>query len=190
MKSCPKCGFEFEPETTECPACGIVLKKFRPSTEVATPAAPVPPPVEASGRVPTRAGPVAVITPATLDAFSSARPWIRFLVGYGYVVGVLMLLGGVELFISGFWRSDLMLAGLLYLVYSVVAFGILLPLRRSVEALRQVPSLGGSAALEAFAIHQTAFWRRMGVVTAVAVGIAAVGIVIALVFGMLAAASR
>lgn len=210
MESCPKCSYQLPGGETECPACGIVLAKYRAAAAaspppVAQPAAPLyspsPPRVlpSAAPRVQATAQPAVhqpvqpaapPITPDTLAALHSARPWLRFVVGYGFVVSILMVLVGAGLMVGGLAKTELLAMGLIYLLYGAVGFALVLPLRRSVEPLRNVVSLGPSQALEQFAVHHGVFWRRTGVVTAILLGLVVIALLFAVVFGGLAALSQ
>jgi len=213
MDKCPKCGFQLSGGEVECPACGIILAKYRPERAASPPPAAAQPspgtaPQSSPGAAPqpsagvapqpspwpaAQAAPAPPITANTLATLHGVRPWIRFIVGYGFVVSALMVLGGVVALIGGLAEPGLLLAGLIYLVYGGVGFALVLPLRRSIEPLGQVKSLGPSTALEQFAVHHAVFWRRTGVVTAVAVGLvvlAILALLVAVVLGGLAALSE
>ena len=213
MDKCPKCGFQLSGGEAECPACGIILAKYRPERAASPPPAAAQPspgtapqpspgaaPQPSAGVAPqpspwpaAQAAPAPPITANTLATLHGVRPWIRFIVGYGFVVSALMVLGGVVALIGGLAEPGLLLAGLIYLVYGGVGFALVLPLRRSIEPLGQVKSLGPSTALEQFAVHHAVFWRRTGVVTAVVVGLvvlAILALLVAVVLGGLAALSE
>lgn len=202
MDKCPKCSYELPGGETECPACGIVLAKYRtaaasppPSRPPAAPpgAAPVQPRVQTLYQPPIQplVQPAAPpITPDTLAALHSARPWLRFIVGYGFVVSILMVLGGAGLMVGGLAKAELLAMGLIYLLYGAVGFALVLPLRRSVEPLRNVVSLGPSQALEQFAVHHATFWRRTGVITAIVLGLTVIALFFVVVLGGLAAVGR
>ncbi len=208
MEKCPKCGFALPGDEAECPACGIVLAKFRAA---AASAPPVPPPAApqlySAPATPPRLQPLTAprvhapeqlavhppaqpaappITPDTLAALHSARPWLRFIVGYGFVVSILMVLVGAGFMVVGLARTELLAMGLIYLLYGAVGFALVLPLRRSVEPLRNVVSLGPSAALEQFAVHHATFWRRTGVITAILLGLTVIALLFVVVLGGLA----
>jgi hypothetical protein len=210
MEKCPKCGFALPGDEAECPACGIVLAKYRaasaaspppaaqPAAQLYSPTSPqVPPPaaprVQATAQLavhPPTLPAAPLITPDTLAALHSARPWLRFVVGYGFVVSILMALAGAGMMVGGLAKAELLAMGFVYLLYGAVGFALVLPLRRSVEALRNVVSLGPSQALEQFAVHHAVFWRRTGVVTAILLGLAVLAILAVVVFGGLAALSQ
>lgn len=195
MEACPKCNFSLAPGAQECPACGVVLAKLKPAASappvqplVQNPyvppradveGAPSPPPVVAPRPQP-------VITPATLVALDQARPWLRFIVGYGFVLLAVMLVAAVGLVFGASQKAELVPLAIFYFLYGVVGFAILLPLRRSAEAIRDLSMLDASATigLETFAIHQAQFWRRIGLVTAVSIVVVVLGILIAVAAGV------
>lgn len=186
MEKCPKCGAELSDGVTECPACGIVLAKYRPAAGTSPaprPAVAPRPAAEPAMWPPAQVAPTPPITASTMAALHSARPWMRFLAGYGFVVLSLILLLAVGLLVVGIISQPEILAlSFFYLLYALVGFAVVVPLWRSSTALREVKAVGPSTALEQFAVHQAQFWRRMGVITVIAVGLG----VIALLFMMLA----
>ena len=204
MTRCPKCDFELPAGAAECPACGIVLAKYRDragTPSAATAAAPPPPPgdhnpyappgaplVDAGGDLfrGEPAGAAGGITGATLQALEKTRPWLRFLVGYGFVLVALMFLGALGVLIGGVAADAGGETGplaIVYLVYSLITLAILMPLRRSAQALRDIGGSDLSGALESFTVHQATFWRRAGILSAVT----AVLLVLAFGFVFLAA---
>lgn len=188
MPTCPKCSFELLPDAVDCPACGIVLAKYRPpgSTEPPREAAPpAPPPLPLDTLV---AHPP--LSPSTFDALRMVRPWIRFLAIYGIVVLVIMVLAGVAVLLRGLTEPKLLPIGAVYLFYGAIGFAIVLPLLRSAQALRDMPQLGAIFAVEHFITHQVVFWRRTGILTATMLLIAAGLLALAAVFGGLAALLR
>jgi hypothetical protein len=193
MEACPKCNFSLAPGAQECPACGLVLAKFKTASVI-----PVQPLVQ-NPYVPPRADvenvpppppvmaprPQPVITPATLAALEQARPWISLIVGYGFVILALMLVAAAGLLFGASEQDGLVPMAIAYFLYGLVGFAVLLPLRRSREAIRDLSTLDSSASMgvEAFAIEQAQFWRRIGLLTVVSmvlmillVGVAGAGI--------------
>src|SRR5262245_17080717 len=174
MSACPKCGSPLSGGEIECPACGVILAKVRPAPPraAAIPDLSAPNPEAASvsgiyaGPDPASAsGPQ--LTEATLRALAAVRPWLRFMVVYGFVMLALAAVGAGTALIASFFQPKLLAAALLYGLYSAVGFSIILPLHRSTEALSRIDQLGPSAAVEAFAIAQGVFWRRSGLAVAV-----------------------
>jgi hypothetical protein len=185
MQSCPKCSFQLADGAPECSNCGVIVAKYRGGLES------VPPPLTPSSPA---AASVATAMPevsfSTLEALQNARPWLTFLAIYGFVVLGLMGVGGVVLLLSGVLNPQLLPLGAVYLLYGAIGLPVVLPLHRSAAAVRGLHRTGAPLALEGFVTHQSTFWRRAGIMTAVLLGIAIVGIALALVFGALAAATR
>lgn len=207
MEACPKCNFALTPDAAECPACGVVLAKLRPSSSLPRPAGTIPPPFRAVPSNPY-APPMAqieglpvpppaplatvpaqdVITPMTLSALVDARPWIRFLVIYGFVMVSLTLLGAVGLLLFSTTKPEMMTLALVYLFYGIIALALVMPLHRSTQALGRLALHGAStsASLETFAIEQSAFWRRSGLLCVVSLIVVLVLVVIMVFAGVAA----
>jgi hypothetical protein len=123
------------------------------------------------------------ITAKTVEALTRMRPWLRFLVGYGFVVLALMALGAVGMLLGAARSPQMLPFALGYGLYALIGLAFLLPLRRSVEAIRRLAELGPRATIETFIVEQGTFWRRMGVLTAVMVALLAVGFFLAILLG-------
>lgn len=219
METCPKCNFALTPGAVECPACGVILAKLRATSGLHNQVRPVPPPLPtppASPYAPASppyapANPYAppaaqiegpapllpaalpaqdVITRPTLAALEATRPWLRFLVIYGFVMLSLMLLVAFGLLVYGLDNSTMMPIAAAYFIYSLIGFAVLAPLHRSTSALGRISSHGASASLETFATEQSSFWRRMGVICVVLLVLVGIGVVFAILGGVLAAVAR
>ena len=104
-------------------------------------------------------------SPRTLEALVALRPWLRFLVIYGFVVLVLMGLGAVGMLLTGLNNPSMLPLAAIYGFYSLIGLVFLLPLNRSVQAIRQLAENGPRATLETFVTEQGVFWRRAGVIS-------------------------
>jgi hypothetical protein len=190
MVPCPKCGFSVAENAAECPACGVILAKIRtppppraPESPYAPSAAvfrePEPPALAAAAPPPPPADTEGEISPRTLEALRDMRPWLRFVVGYGFVVLVLVALGAVGTLLAALKNPQMFSLFLVYgfygLIPALIGWAFLLPLRRAAEAIRRLPDLGPRATVEAFVAEQEAFWRR----TAVMLCLALLGVVLA-----------
>jgi hypothetical protein len=198
MVTCPKCGFSVAESAAECPACGVILAKVRalpppraPESPYEPPAAafrePEPPALAAAAPPPPPAGTEGEISPRTLEALQDMRPWLRFMVGYGFVVLILIALGAVGTLLVSLKNPQMLSISLVYGFYAVIGWVFLLPLRRAAEAIRRLPDLGSRATVETFVAEQGAFWRRTGLFTAVMLCLAVFAVVLAILFGGLAA---
>jgi hypothetical protein len=97
-----------------------------------------------------------------------------------------MIVGAVAMLIGGaFSSAELASLALGYLFYALIGLALLMPLRRSSQALRDVDGSDLSGVLESFTEHQATFWRRTGILFAVGVAI----MVLAIVVMLLAAAA-
>ncbi len=178
MKSCPKCEFDLPAEDlADCPACGIVIEKYLAR---AAPDPPAPTLVEDT-RFVLDPAPGRTITWATLDAFASAGPWIGVLITANLVQMAALLGLGAFLVFAGRHDGILLAPGIVYLLIALGILVVLLPLRRSMVALRELPEREPSAALEAFAIHHASFWHRAGVLTALGLLVGGVALIAMLV---------
>lgn len=222
MEACPKCNFSLAPGAQECPACGVILAKFRQAASPARTAPPsvastpppipqylaaaypvqpafqnpyVPPAANVEGFAPPppmMAPPVqsTAITPATLAALDSARPWLGFLVSYGFVSMAILLIVAVAMLVLASRQIELLPVALLYFVSCGFGYAALLPLKRSAEALRRLPWMGASAGLESFVVEQSQFWRRAGLLTVVGLILMVVGLLGAVATGISASSSK
>jgi hypothetical protein len=196
MEACPKCNFVLTPGAVECPSCGVILAKLRAGLSrpfQSTPPNPYAPPLAAI-ESPPMAFPAAVpaqdaITRSTVEALETVRPWLRFIVIYGFVMISLMLLGAVGMLGFGLARTEMLPLALFYLLYGGVGFALLAPLRRSSAALGQLAT-NTSTCLETYTREQAAFWRRWGLICAVSLVLIGLGMVIGIGAAMFAAASR
>jgi hypothetical protein len=135
--------------------------------------APMAPPVQSMA-----------ITPATLAALDSARPWLGFLVGYGMVSLVLLLIAALGMLVLSSRQIELLPMALLYFLSCGFGYAALLPLKRSTEALSRLPWMGASAGLESFVVEQSQFWRRAGLLTVVTLILMVVGLLGAVATGI------
>jgi len=208
MEACPKCNFELAPGAAECPACGVILAKLKAATGVHRPLHAVPPlpSVASNPYAPPAAqieGPPSVpppplaavpaqdvITRPTLEALETLRPWLRFLVVYGFVMLTIMLLAALGLLVFGMGKAETVPLAIFYFLYGVVGFSLLLPLHRSSAALGRIPYLGASSCLETFATEQSSFWRRSGLICVVMLVLIGAGLVFGVLAGVFAAAGR
>jgi hypothetical protein len=195
----------------ECPACGVILAKVRaapprlpavaenPDTTfpLASPLSisPYAPPAAAI-RDPEPAAPAAPtteageISPQVLEALASMRPWLRFVVGYGFVTLTLMAIAAVACLVASAKAPKILPIALIYALYSILGFVLLLPLRRSVQVIPRLPELGARMTVETFVVEQGAFWRRTGLLLAAAVTLVAIGLILAVLFGGAAAVMK
>jgi len=130
------------------------------------------------------------ISPRTLEALVALQPWLRFLVIYGFVMLVFMGLGAVGSCFAAVRNPQLMPIALIYGFYAAIGLVFLLPLNRSVDAIRRLAENGSRRTLESFIVEQGTFWRRTGWMTAIMLGIAVIGVALAILLGGLATLAR
>jgi len=138
----------------------------------------------------TPAGTGEEISPRTLEALVAVQPWLRFLVIYGFVMLAFMALGAVGSCFAAARNPRLMPIAVVYGFYAAIGLVFLLPLNRSVEAIRRLAQNGSRRTLESFIVEQGTFWRRTGWLTAIMLCLAVVGVVLAILLGGLAAMAR
>lgn len=201
METCPKCGFSLTEGALDCPRCGIILAKFRPTQEE-TPAHGAEPPADGattgnpevySGEAPSfAAGPGAVygagavaISRPTIDSLSSARPWLNFLGGYLMVISALMVLGAVALVVLDPGGGELGAFSLVYMFEAALVLVLAMPLKRSGKALENLSTRNVAPAVEEFAEAQASFWRRAGWITLISLILAILGATAAIMAGIL-----
>jgi hypothetical protein len=211
MPVCPKCGFAVGEGFTECPSCGVILAKVRATAPPRLPPdlqPPPPPPEAVSPYAPPAAAlqaapppqlytgppPVAAtgeeISPRTLEALVALRPWLRFLVIYGFVALAFMGLGAAGMLMTGLSNPKMLPLAAVYGFYALIGLVFLLPLNRSVQAIRRLAENGPRMTLETFVSEQGIFWRRAGVMTVIMLCLVLLGLVLALFFGGMAAMMR
>jgi len=139
---------------------------------------------------PAPAGTGEEISPQTLEALVALRPWLRFLVIYGFVMLAFMALGAVGSCFAAVRSSQLMPLALIYGFYAAIGLIFLLPLNRSVEAIARLSENGPRRTLESFIVEQGTFWRRTGWLTAIMLCLAVIGVGLAVLLGGMATLAR
>lgn len=136
----------------------------------------------------------ASVTPGVIQALSGTKPWVQFcsilgfiLTGFMVLAALFMILGGGILAAAG--DGDTMpFAGfpaVLGVIYIVVAFFYFFPSLKLWKYGSHIASLLGSNSvtdLEAALEAQRSFWKFLGIMICVFIGLYIVGIIIAVVF--------
>lgn len=124
-----------------------------------------------------------VLTPRALELLRQTRPWVQFIGLVLLVVSALVIavaaVGGVLMVVQQEPAHAIP-----FVLYLVVALLYLFPgiyLRRYAARLRDALNLRDSGHLEAAMEAQKSFWRLVGVLTAIVVGLYALVIVFAVV---------
>jgi hypothetical protein len=185
METCPKCRFALEPGATECPACGVILNKLRPAppprlrpARGAVPGAPDPHALSAPSPSPSALPPDEVITLRTIEALAATRPWLRFVVGYGFLMSLFFGVVGAAIFVSKAIPRQAQPLSLVYFASMAVLLAILFPLSRSAIAVGNFQPddpRGASESLEDYAAAQAKFWQRMGALCVVSLLLMVIG---------------
>lgn len=113
-----------------------------------------------------------VLTPKAYEMLRQTRPWVLFVGIVLIVIGALALVGSAVGVAIGFTRQPEMVG--VSIAYVVVGLLYLFPgiyLRRYAAGIRDLMKLGGSEHLEAALEAQKAFWRLIGILTALILGL-------------------
>jgi hypothetical protein len=130
------------------------------------------------------------ITPSLVSALVKTRPWVM-LIGVMTMVGCgLLILVGIFMAFLGMGEMDDELGAgfglVIAIVYLLMAFLYFFPglyLLRYGRAIKEVDRVANGDTIESALRHQLAFWRFVGILTLVGVGL----YVLVIVFGMFAA---
>ncbi|HEX4959264.1 MAG TPA: DUF5362 family protein [Thermoanaerobaculia bacterium] len=139
------------------------------------------------------------VTAATIEHLRRTKPWVRFLSVMCFIGSALLVVFGLLLAVMGsalpamFGGSSNPIGGLsLGIVYLLLALLYIFPglyLWRYANAIDSLVRYPQSLTLEEAMKHQTAFWRFVGILSAVMLVIYAVALVLVVVFGALGAAA-
>ncbi len=135
-------------------------------------------------------------TPGMVQALRETKPWVRFLSILGFVGCGLMFLAGLVVAIAGAFTEDAFGGGfgaLLGLVYFVMGALWILPLvhlHKYANAITPVTQGAGANAIEGALARQRSFWRTVGIMTLVFIGLYFVTIFVAVIVGMIGSMSN
>ena len=139
----------------------------------------------------------AAITRNMIESLVKTRPWV-LLIGIVMIVGcVFMVFGGLAMFalgnIAGFGAEGLgpmagAGVGAAYLVLAVLYFFPALYLVRYAGAIKRIGPANPAAMEEALA-RQASFWRLVGILTAVLIGLYVVAIAVVAAIAVIGAAA-
>jgi len=137
------------------------------------------------------------VTAATIEHLRRAKPWVRFIAVMSFIGSVLLVVLGLVLAVMGsalpamFGGSSNPGVGIgMGIVYLLLALLYIFPglyLWRYANAIDSLVRYPQSLTLEEAMKHQTAFWRFVGILSAVMIAIYAVIFALAAVFGVLGA---
>jgi hypothetical protein len=157
------------------------------------PAAPGPyavAPYPAAAPIPQ--GAPAAVTELTIDLLRRTRPWVLFLAVLSFVGCGLMAVMGVVMVAAGFLASGSpdpipKVIGLVYLPFALLYVYPGIKLWKYGSSIGRLVASRTPAELEAALAEQKSFWKYIGVVAAVVLVLYAVGIGVAILFGVVAA---
>lgn len=114
-----------------------------------------------------------VVTPRALEMLRQTRPWVSFIGTVMLVVGVLAIAGAVIATVVVATRQGSVM-GIPFLLYLVVGLLYLFPgiyLRRYAGRIRDALNLRSSEHLESALEAQKSFWRLVGILVALLIGL-------------------
>ncbi|OGQ86095.1 MAG: hypothetical protein A2289_17805 [Deltaproteobacteria bacterium RIFOXYA12_FULL_58_15] len=131
-------------------------------------------------------------TPVMLQALKDTKPWIRFLSILGLVGTGLAGLAGIVMMIVGAVSSELgggmgALMGILYLVIGALYIVPSLQLHKYGNAIARAALGGGTSAVEDALLCQKNFWRTVGIMMLVVIGLYIVAILGVVAYGIISA---
>jgi hypothetical protein len=147
-------------------------------------------------------GGMVVLTPLAQHYLDQTRPWVRFVSVLTFVVAGFMALAGVIMLLvalfGGFAARSAGGLGLrgavggavlacFYLVLASVYIAPGVYLARYASAIERLRATGNAGVLEDALKHQKSLWRFVGIVTAISLAVAVVGMVLAIGVGVIAA---
>jgi len=143
------------------------------------------PPLQASGN--------GEVPQAIMLAMQATKPWITFLAILGFVGAGLMVLGGFAVIVAGSMMERSKIGAGMGVVYVILGGLYFFPsffLLRFSGAIRRLIDGGGMDALTEAVIRQKSFWRLIGISTLVLMCIYFLAIIVGIVVGVMAGASR
>lgn len=129
------------------------------------------------------------VTDAMIESLSETGPWVTFMAVVTFLSAVLMAFAAV--FGMGVAGQAGMPALVLFLTYSLIGILYLvfaLQLFNFGRAARQVREGGGTPSIEEALRYQRSFWRLLGIVTLLWLGLAVLGIVTAILIPLMLSA--
>jgi predicted Zn finger-like uncharacterized protein len=179
-----------------CPSCATVF------VAAAAPGGAVPPPAESSEVNPYSPGnvapqspfagsgaPAAQMTPRAIEALAATRPWVLFISILGMIGAGIYILGGlVQIAIGLNGHAEAIGLGFGMAVGSFLMF---LPgwyLLQYARSLGRFVGAYDSGSLEDAMVAQRSYWRLIGIMVLVCLGLAAIGCLLGLLLPAITAA--
>jgi hypothetical protein len=200
------CGAAGAPALSAAPRAPARVKKARAPRRVngyrpgVNPYNPYQAPQTNQGDAGSGFGPNDSAQMAILEALKRTRPWVMFLSILGFLGAAGMVFFGLFFMVAGSAMNSLMkgplnaigpFVGFIYIVLGGLYVIPSMLLWRYASSISQFSISGGSMDALAGAVKaQASFWRYVGIMTAVIMGLYVVAIVIAVVVGIATAVSR
>ncbi len=139
-------------------------------------------------------------TNTMLQHLKDTKPWVR-LISVVMFIGIgFMILGGIAIMFSsslvnssvygGIGAGFALGMGFLYIILSGLYIIPAVFLNRYATSLKDLMSTGKTQFMEDALKHQKSFWKFMGILTAIGLGIAALSIIIGIIVTIVTIASR
>jgi hypothetical protein len=129
-----------------------------------------------------------VVPPDVVRLLGQTKPWVRFMSVLGFIgTGLMALLGIVVMIAGGLGDKVPAAMGLVYVVFGAIYIAPSIFLGRYAGSIARLVVDGSMESLGEAMGHQKSFWKFVGLLTAILLGLYAVILVIALVVGIGAA---
>ena len=129
--------------------------------------------------------PTGAITPEVMNSLRGTRPWVIFLAILGFLFAALMGFAGLAMMASdGFGGSLPATFGLIYILLAVFYLFPSIYLIRYGGAIGTLLGGGGVPALERALGQQRSFWRLVGIMAVLVIGLYVLGILLVVVVGV------
>ncbi len=194
---CPRCH-QHQPEAEVCAGCGVVIAKARQRQEEATvaswrggsaapPVPPVAPPIASSEPEVPLPAVSGVMTRRVVQAMVGTSLWVRLVAVLMFLSMGLGIAGSLVAFLVG-PRRGLPFALPTALIQILICALYLIPavyLYRYAGAIGAFLKAGAVAELETALECQKSFWKFVGILTLSMVGLALIGIIVAILIPLL-----
>lgn len=133
------------------------------------------------------------VTATMVEHLGQTRPWVLLVGALGFVAtGLLVLVSGIMMVVGVFSpvaEIDGAASGMiavLYLLMAVIYFFVSLYLVRYARSIKSLVATHQPIHMEQALDHQRAFWRIVGIISAIYIVLAVMGVLFAVVAGLLA----
>ena len=145
-----------------------------------------PQPVSGTGDGDAASSPHGPVTDTMIEHLSDTGPWVTFMAVVTFLSAVLMAFVAVfGMGLAGQAGAPAMVVFLTYSLLGVLYLVFALQLLNFGRAARQVREGAGTPGIEEALRYQLSFWRLLGIVTLISLGLAVLGIVAAVLLPLL-----